>query len=387
MSYLQGGAMNFLSTLGLVAVVLSQDPEFKSASSPHYELKHTVSEKRAKEILDYLERFHDAALEFLQPDNPEEVGKKKCTIVLYGDATDYNATNPLGHAAGYYLASRIVSHDGEQAQTLSVLAHEVVHHLTDITSVKFHSVPSWFIEGVAEALANSEVRDGKTWFCIPTGSILMGRLPKVKQNMELGRWYPLKADENTMQDLRTLPRTEFYDDSSLAYAEAWALCHFLLTSGQEGTHPIPRGRYAKNFMAYYKEVRSGTPGAEAWTKAFPDVDLERLEGEWKEFVQKLDAGNALGVWGDEVSEEVHAKLKLSLVDSAIRLTRVISGWPGDKAGLKEGDILIRYDGTPLSKGGALSRLRDLADQTIGSREIVVRFRRDDKELERTVPRE
>jgi hypothetical protein len=214
----------------------------------------------------------------------------------------------------------------------------------------------------------------------------MGRLPKVQQNMELGRWYPLKSDENTMQDLRVLPRNEFYDDGSLAYSEAWSLCHFLLTYGDDGTHPTPQGRYAKNLMTYYKELRAGkTTAGEAWTRAFPDIDLERLQGEWRDFVMGLDRGNVLGVWGTEVPDQDRAKLSLSEVDSAIRLTKVTSGWPGDRAGLREGDILIRYDGCALTKGGAVSRLRDLAEQTVGTRQILIRLRREGKDLERTVP--
>src|SRR5204862_6325910 len=135
----------------------------------------------------------------------------------------------------------------------------------------------------------------KLWFCVPTGAILMGRLPKVQQNMELGRWYPLKADERTMQDLRTLPRTEFYDDSSLAYSQAWSLCHFLMTLGVAGTHPIPKGRHTQGFMKYSNELRGGkVTAAEAWTRAFPDVDVERLQGEWKDFVIAMDAGNLVG---------------------------------------------------------------------------------------------
>lgn len=381
--------MNLIATLGLIAGVLAQarqpGDELKLTSSAHYDLRHSVPETRAKEILDYLEKFHDAALELLQPANPEETAKKKAVIVLYGTGPEYQATRPPPHAHGYYLDSRIVSHDGEKTATIGVLTHEVVHHLTDITSVKFHAMPSWFVEGIAESLANCDFRDGKAWFCTPTGAILMGRLPKVQQNMELGRWYPLKADERTMQDLRTLPRTEFYDDGSLAYSEGWALCHFLLSFGDDGTHPIPQGKYTKNLMSYYKELRTGkvTP-AEAWAKGFPDIDLEKLEGEWKDFVMGLDKGNLLGVWGAEISDADRAKLGLGEIESAIRLSRVVPGWPGDKAGLREGDILVRYDGSALFKGIAVSKLRDLSEQTVGTRAITIKLRRDGKEIERTV---
>jgi hypothetical protein len=376
--------------LGWITALLCQarpgGEELRLLSSRHYDLRHSVTETRAKEILEYLEKFHDAALDFLNPVDPDAAGKQRATITLYGNGADYQASNPLPHAHGYYYSGRIVSHDGDPSLTLPVLAHEAVHHLTDITSVKFGEFPQWFIEGLAECLANCEIRDGKIWFCIPTGAILMGRLPKVKQNMELGRWYPLNADERTMQDLRTLPRDEFYDDSSLAYAEAWSLCHFLMTCGDDGTRPIPQGRYAKSFMTYYKELRSGKVKAgEAWTRAFPDVEIARLEEEWKDFVQHMDAGNDLGVWGHEISDAERTKLGLSEVDSAIRLTRVIARWPGDRAGLREGDIVVRYDSCPLTKGLAVDRLRELAEQTVGTRPVVIRIRRGDQTLDLTVP--
>lgn len=381
--------MAVLAALALMAAAF-QDPAdakpLRLVSSAHYDLKHSMTDQRAREVLDFLEKFHDAALEFLQPDNAEAVGRMKATVILYGNGIDYQASNPLPHAHGYYSMSRIVTHDGEPALTLQVLAHEAVHHLTDITSTKFHDQPQWFIEGIAECLANAEIRDGKVWFCVPTGAILMGRLPKVQQNMELGRWYPLKADESTMPDLRSLPRTEFYDDGSLAYSQAWALCHFLMTSGDDGTKPIPQGRYAKNFMTYYKELRTGKIKAdEAWKRAFPDQDLEKFQDEWKEFVLTLDKGNALGVWGKEVSDEDRAKLKLTEINSAVRLTRVTASWPGHKAGLRDGDIILRFDGSALYKDAAVSRLRDLSEQTIGTRPIVVRIRRGDKELDITIP--
>lgn len=384
-----GRSMSFLAALALLAAVRVQDPAdskpLRLLSSAHYDLRHSTSDERAREILDYLEKFHDAALNLLQPDNAEAVAKKKATVIVYGNGIDYQASNPLPHAHGYYSESRIVTHDGTPTATLPVLAHEVMHHLTDITSINFHAQPSWFIEGIAECFANAEIRDGKFWFCVPTGAILMGRLPKVQQNMELGRWYPLVADETTMQDLRLLPRTDFYDDSSLAYAQAWSLCHFLMTFGDDGTQPIPKGRYAGNFMTYYKELRTGrVKGEEAWKKAFVDIDVQKLQDEWKEFVLSLDKGNALGVWGTEVSDEDRAKLKLTEINSAVRLTRVTESWPGFKAGLHEGDIVVRFDGSALYKGVAVSRLKDLADQTIGTRPILIAIRRGDKDLEITI---
>jgi len=383
--------MTLLAALWLMSATRAQDPAdgkpLRLVSSAHYDLRHSMTDERAKEVLDFLEKFHDAALELLQPDDAEATGRKKATIILHGNGIDYQASNPLPHAHGYYQASRIVSHDGEPSLTLQVLAHEVMHHLTDITSAKFHEQPQWFVEGIAECLANAELRDGKFWFCVPTGAVLMGRLPKVQQNMELGRWYPLKADENTMQDLRTLPRNEFYDDSSLAYSEAWSLCHFFMTCGDDGTRPIPQGRYAKHFMTFYKELRTGkVPADEAWKRAFQDVDLEKLQEEWKEFVRNQDKGNALGVWGKEITDEDRTKLKLSEVESGVRLTKVTASWPGHKAGLREGDLILRYDGVQLFKGAALSRLSELADDTVGSRSVTVRVRRGDKELEITIPR-
>jgi len=189
--------MQLLTTLGLIAGILAQarrdGDELSLFSSPHYDLRHSVSENRAKEILDYLEKFHDASLELLQPGNAEETAKKKATIVLYGNGIDYQATNPLPHAHGYYSAGRIVSHDGEPALTVQVLAHEVIHHLTDITSTKFGIIRSCFVKGLVECLATSDVRDGKTWLCIPTVAILMGSLANLQQNVERGRSYPLRS--------------------------------------------------------------------------------------------------------------------------------------------------------------------------------------------------
>ena len=65
-------------------------------------------------------------------------------------------------------------------------------------------------------------------------------------------------------------------------------------------------------------------------------------------------------------------------NEGLRITRVLEGSPAEKAGLKEGDIVVRADDRDMA---GLSDLREIVRRHNTDDEITVTVRRGDEELD------
>jgi len=89
--------------------------------------------------------------------------------------------------------------------------------------------------------------------------------------------------------------------------------------------------------------------------ATSSAPIRAEEGPEVNVVRKVGRGAHLGVVLDDVSKDDAARLKLSEERGAL-VKEVRSGSPAEKAGIKEGDVITRYQGELVQSVAHLSRL-------------------------------
>ena len=73
------------------------------------------------------------------------------------------------------------------------------------------------------------------------------------------------------------------------------------------------------------------------------------------FSFSFDGGNYLGVVPEEINRENMSRYGLSTV-RGVGISRVSEGSPADKAGLKKGDVIVQFEGEPVTSTRKLLRL-------------------------------
>ncbi len=367
-----------MGPLLLAGVSLGQgEKEFPvQRSSKHYDMKSTATEAHAQELLDFMELVHATYTALLKPDNKQEVEKRKFTLILFQDMSEYLASGAPRGSGAFYNGKALV---GFYDETLMkpLFAHEGMHQFTDATSKNFDRFPFWFTEGIADCIGNCEVRNNKLYMCVKSGSIARMRLPIIQEAIRAERHYRLS-------EFLRLDRRRFMANADLCYAQAWSLCHFLITypNEEDRSAQIPNGRFRRNLAMYYEAMRAGNWGhPRAWEEAFKDIPLDTLEEAWKKYVLKLDAGKFFGIQGREVSEEIADRLVLAKTLGAIQIEGVAPDGVAAKAGLRTGDILLRFDGRRFPRGDAMARLRIWMQDVPYGRSIKVVVIRDTTEVE------
>jgi hypothetical protein len=360
-----------------LALALQAKPSLpESLQSRHYDMKTSCTKEQGQELLDFMELVHKTYSDLLKPENPDDVAKRRFTILLYKDQEEYVRSGAPPGSGAFYNGKELVGWYDEVFMR-PFFAHEGMHQFTDATSRNFQSIPMWFTEGIADCIGNCEVRNGKLYMCVKSGMISRMRLQLVQGAVESGRTIPLRT-------LLTLPKMAFMNAADICYAESWSFCHFLITYPKEEDRSvqIPDGRYRKNLSKYYELLRGGgSSPADAWAEAFKGLPLESLEAQWKKYLMELDSGKRIGIIGKEVSEEEAAKLKLDAGATGIRIDEVAEGSVAAKAGLKAGDVLARFDGKRFRPHNALNLLRIWMQDIPYGRAIKVVALRDGQEVE------
>jgi hypothetical protein len=252
-----------------------------------------------------------------------------------------------------------------------------MHQFTDATSKNFKDFPMWFTEGIADCIGNCEERNKKLYMCVKSGMISRMRLQLVQAAVRAGATYPLR-------EILALPRNLFMRNADLCYAQSWSFCHFLITYPKEEDRSvqIPNGRFRKNLSTYYELLRAGgTTHAKAWEEAFAGIPLRDLEEAWKKYVLELDGGKFIGIAGKEIPQEDLGKLPLDAGFTGIRIDEVLPDGVAGKAGIKAGDLMIRFDGRRFPRHDAMNRLRVWMQDVPTGRSIKVAVLRAGKEVE------
>lgn len=225
---------------------------------------------------------------------PEEDDRELRAYVFTRETAFHKFTSEVGAGhgmAGVWIPTGILAVHLQlpsNEELRSVLLHEAAHAFLSRHLIRRGSpLPTWFGEGFAEYIGNSEVKDGKlvagarSRYQIHRAPGAIWRGKSASQD-SLERVRRALADENTvpLADLMSAPHEGFYEPefASLRYAQAWLLVHFL-RHGREGWAE----REFPEFLLYVVE---GFPVAAALHQVY-GLEGARLEKEWRAYVSKL----------------------------------------------------------------------------------------------------
>lgn len=274
--------MTLLAILGLAFPSVQDVYEGKSA---HYRIRSTADRPTARELLKYMDLCFGAYRRFLNPD-PEKLPREPLLLVLYRDRAEYTGsggTGRFGHFDGKQLAGFA---DPEQMRP--TFAHEGVHQFVEMCIPKPDRLPPWYAEGIAECIANNEVRSGKLYLCTADGPVPRLRVPVVQAAIR----------DSTVIPLRRLLRAgnrEFQKRHELYYAQSWLFCHFLLTypKREDPSKQIPEGKYKPVIVTFHNAMLDPKRKArEALDAALRSdggkIELEPLEREFLEYARTFE---------------------------------------------------------------------------------------------------
>jgi hypothetical protein len=368
--------------IGLLAAILLQAkvPLPETLSSKHYDLKTSATKDMGQELLDFMELVHETYTKLLKPDNPQDLDKKRFTILLYKDMEEYiKVGSPPGSGAYYNPNTKELVGWYDLTFMKPFFAHEGMHQFTDATSKNFLNFNMWFTEGIADCIGNCEVRGKKLYMCVKSGMIARMRLQTIQGAIRAGVAPPLPR-------LLSLPRNVFMANAELCYAMSWSFCHFLITfpKDEDRSVQIPDGRYRKNLAGYYELMRAGgTTHERAWAEAFKGIPTEELEAQWKKYILGLDAGKFMGIRAHELSDEEFSK-QTGPIDAGytgIAIDEAVEEGVASKGGVRAGDVLVKFDGKRFPRHDAMNRLRVWMQDVPYGRQVKVIVLRDGKEVE------
>jgi hypothetical protein len=366
----------------LVAVLWAQSkvPLPETLTSKHYEMKTSASKEEAQELLDFMDLVHQTYTALLKPDTPQDLDKKRFTILLYKDMEEYvKAGAPPGSGAYYDPATKQLVGWYDTTFMKPFFAHEGMHQFTDATSKNFFNFNMWFTEGIADCIGNCEVRGKKLYMCVKSGMIARMRLQTIQAAIRQGGLPRLER-------LMTLPKPVFMNNAEICYAMSWSFCHFLITfpKDEDRGAQIPDGKYRKNLAGYYEQIRTGGVSHEkAWSESFKGIPMDDLEEQWKRYVLGLDAGKFMGIRGHELSAEELSR-QTGPIDAGytgILIEEAVAEGAAAKGGIQNGDVIVKFDGKRFPRHDAMNRMRVWMQDVPYGRQVKIIVLRGAKEVE------
>ena len=325
-------------------VLLALLQTFETYESKHYAVRTTGSKEQAQQLAEYMEKVYETYSDLLNYDEPI---KKKFTIVLYKEHAEYSATTGGSQALAHYSPQKkeLVGSWDEDGMW-AIFAHEGMHQFTDMVTPVFGrgATPMWYTEGMADCIGNSVVKKEKLYMCSMDGYIGQMRTWVIQTAIREKRTPALK-------ELTTWDTRRFYGDGArLNYATAWSFCHFLMTypKVEEPDKRIPKGKYKKHLGNYHILLTQGKSGTDAWKEAFGEMDWEKLQEVWAEYVMKFP---------DPAAGTPFEGLRVDLDNlhqtDAVYLGTLDPETPIGKSGLQSKDAILDVDGYKTNHFGRL----------------------------------
>ncbi|TET32211.1 MAG: PDZ domain-containing protein [Planctomycetota bacterium] len=233
------------------------------------------------------------------------------------------------------------------------MIHEFTHalHWGDMEGLSQRH-PQWVVEGFGSLYEQCTRREGSGY------GLLNWRLPGLKRAIANETCYPLK-------DFISNSGSHFRKNQSLAYAISRYIFYFL----QE--KKLLRKWYAK-YRENYDEDKSGLKTLEE----IYGKSIEEFEKDWLEFLEPLNYGR-----GGPSANTPFIGVNLEETDDGLKITQVQENTPADKAGLKDGDIILKMDDKDIK---TVSDLRGVVSKHKIGDEVKFIIKRGDEEKEITV---
>jgi hypothetical protein len=213
--------------------------------SEHFVLYSDLSQSHARSTISAFERllaaYHQLGWE-VRGELPV-----KLEVVVFSDSSDFEVF--AGPVSGFYVGSSLdrslLVMPSRPLELWTTLKHELTHFIA-FQSLPFQ--PPWLAEGLA-CYFESAYFDSEQRFVI-------GRAPR-ELYQALRRFGRLPV--------RELMAAESAPPNARFYGSAWLLVHYLMST------------QADAFVAYQDALEKGDAPAAAWSTAFPDLPVERLE--------------------------------------------------------------------------------------------------------------
>ena len=260
----------------MISALRAELPGFEIHTTTHYIIAYNTTKAYAQWYGGLHERLYGGFYNYWKRRGAELTDPDaQLVAVVFSDQADYAeySQDELGMAAesivGYYSlrTNRVVTYDltgsqkirtagprpkGKQrinqlltqpsaAPTVATIVHEATHQLAYNSGlqIRYADNPLWLSEGLAMYFETPDLKSNRGWRGI--GVINGNRLSQLRQ-------YAPNRPPTSLRDLiATDDRTRDGETALDAYAESWALCHFLLK------------RYPKKFVAYLAEIAEKKP--------------------------------------------------------------------------------------------------------------------------------
>jgi len=237
--------------------------------SDHYHVIADLDRATCHEACKLLEESYTAYTVYLQRIKDPE--KRKFRVYLFSGQAGFNAycEDVLGMthdwAAGVYspmLKQLLIWNLPNNEQMMTTVRHEGFHQYLDRL---MDNPPLWFNEGLAEYYEIAGWKDGRRAF----GSV---------HTEHLNILFRARKSLIPLKEFIYGDRKQFDADTSLSYAQSWALIHFL----RHG----PR-KYRKIFDRLFDAFQEDLSNKDALDEVFGDVDLDRMENEFRRYVREM----------------------------------------------------------------------------------------------------
>ena len=311
----------------------------------YFRLMSTSPTAVAEDYLTFIDSAYELCFRALEADIEWIRNDLRFRAILFRNKKEYRIEASSEDSLAFYDPWRkglIGYYDPFVLNTKSALAHEVMHAFVDETSVGVQRLPPWFVEGMAEYIGNSEMRDGFLAPCSRNAPIYWVRLENLRDALLRGEAFGFDALLRSDWDT-------FMAEPGIAYAQSWLFCEFLM---------CPKRGHRERLRRYYRLVRTGEHDHDAaWEMAFGDLNLANLEHAWRAYVRSV-----------EVPEGVEAARigGLTLVENfdpgrekggAFVFERDDDGVLAHSP-LRLGDVIVELNGKSFAKGSALAVLRE-----------------------------
>lgn len=235
--------------LGCMQPAAAGDEAWTRYENRHFIAYSNGQEKRVRALLEDLEYFRAAFLQFGNITVPPEV--PKTAVLIPNTQAEFRKLSPIRLAAGFAVADGrrtliVMPARGDRDWSSAVIRHEYGHALMSYKKFRY---PAWYREGFAELVSATEmVKDGQA-FTVGAGTERSKRM-----ELPIYSWETLLSEEFAPHQMTDVRR------ASSAYAQAWLLAHYATLGGDL--------KNATRLQNYFDRLKAGEAYGPAFAGAF-----------------------------------------------------------------------------------------------------------------------